>query len=121
MEFYICKHCGNLITILNKSGAPISCCGDNMTLLTANTVEASLEKHVPVVEIVGDTVTVKVGSVIHPMLPEHHISWIVLETEKGYQFKRCEGKPEAVFNIAGDRAVAAYEYCNLHGLWKKEI
>lgn len=124
VKFYLCKHCGNLVGMIQSSGAPIVCCGEPMTELKANTVDASQEKHVPAVEIDGDKVTVKVGSVPHPMLPEHHIAWIYLQTEQGGQRKCLEvgGAPEACFKVAcGDKPVAAYEYCNLHGLWVKEL
>ena len=121
VKFFICKHCGNLITMLNSSGTPVSCCGENMTELIANTVDAAQEKHVPVVNIEGTIVTVKVGSVAHPMLAEHFIQWIYLLTEQGEQIKHlAPGEaPEAVFSlIEGDKVVSVYEYCNLHGLWK---
>ncbi|HWQ59381.1 MAG TPA: desulfoferrodoxin family protein [Clostridia bacterium] len=124
IKFYQCQHCGNLVGMIHASGVPIICCGEPMTLLEANTVDASKEKHVPVVEVDGDTVTVKVGSVAHPMLPEHHIEWIYLQTEKGGQRKCLEvgGAPETCFKLScGDKPVRAYEYCNLHGLWVKEI
>ena len=86
--------------------------------LIANTVDAAQEKHVPVITISGDTVTVKVGSVEHPSLPAHYIEFIVLLTESGFQMKWLKPgmKPEAVFKVT-DKPVAAYEYCNLHGLW----
>ena len=86
----------------------------------ANTVDAAFEKHVPVIEVAGDTVTVKVGSVEHPMLDAHYIEWIVLVTESGFQMKWLKPgmKPVATFILTpGEKAVAAYEYCNLHGLW----
>ena len=89
--------------------------------LVANTVDAAQEKHVPVITINGDTVKVEVGSVEHPSLDAHYIEFIVLITETGFQMKWLKPgmKPEAVFILApGDKAVAAYEYCNLHGLWK---
>ena len=91
--------------------------------LVANTTDAANEKHVPVIKVEGSKVTVTVGEVTHPMLDEHYINWVMLETKKGRQ--RVELKPgeapEAVFALAeGDEAVAAYEYCNLHGLWKAE-
>ena len=91
------------------------------TELIANTVDAAFEKHVPVIEVAGDTVTVKVGSVEHPMLDAHYIEFIVLVTEGGMQMKWLKPgmKPEAVFKTT-DKPVAAYEYCNLHGLWKAE-
>ncbi len=90
--------------------------------LVANTVDAAQEKHVPVIEVVGDTVTVKVGSVEHPSLDAHYIEFIVLVTETGMQMKWLKPgiKPEAVFKVV-DKPVAAYEYCNLHGLWKAEV
>ena len=91
--------------------------------LVANTVDAAFEKHVPVIEVASDTVTVKVGSVEHPMLDAHYIEFVVLVTETGMQMKWLKPgmKPEAVFKlIPGDKAVVAFEYCNLHGLWKAE-
>ena len=92
------------------------------TKLVANTVDAAFEKHVPVIEVAGDTVTVKVGSVEHPMLDAHYIEWIVLLTESGFQMKwlKTGMKPEAVFKVV-DKPVAAYEYCNLHRLWKADV
>ena len=95
-----------------------------MTELVPNTTDAAQEKHVPVVEVKGNTVKVSVGSVAHPMLEEHFIQFIILETKQGFQKKDLKPgeKPEALFALAdGDEAVAAYEYCNLHGLWKAEI
>ena len=88
------------------------------TELIPNTTDAAGEKHVPVIEMIGDTVTVKVGSVEHPSLDAHYIEFIVLVTEGGMQMKWLKPgmKPEAVFKVT-DRVVAAYEYCNLHGLW----
>lgn len=91
--------------------------------LVANTVDAAQEKHVPVINQAGDTVTVKVGSVEHPMLDAHYIEFILLLTESGMQMKWLKPgmKPEATFKIVeGDKAIAAYEYCNLHVLWKAE-
>ena len=81
-KFYICKHCGNMIGMIKSSGVNVVCCGDPMTELKPNTVEASQEKHLPVVTIEGNIVKVKVGSVEHPMTEEHHIAWIYLETEQ---------------------------------------
>lgn len=95
-----------------------------MTELVPNTTDAAQEKHVPVVEVQGNIVKVSVGSVAHPMLEEHFIQFIILETKQGFQKKDLKPgeKPEALFALAdGDEAVAAYEYCNLHGLWKAEI
>lgn len=123
-KFYICKHCGNMIGMIKSSGVNVVCCGDPMTELKPNTVEASQEKHLPVVTVEGNTVKVKVGSVEHPMTEEHHIAWIYLETEQGGQRKKLAvgSKPEAEFALAGgDKVVGVYEYCNLHGLWLTKV
>ena len=119
-----CMHCGNLVTMVEDKGVPIVCCGEKMTELKPNTEDAAQEKHVPVVEVSGNTVTVKVGSVEHPMTEPHYIAHIFLETNKGVLRKDLtpSDKPEAVFALAeGETAVAAYEYCNLHGFWMKEL
>ena len=122
VRFFICKHCGNLVGLIHAGGGQLVCCGDPMTELKANTTDAAHEKHVPVVEVKGNTVNVKVGSVAHPMEEKHFIQWIYIHTEQGGQrtaFKPGD-KPEATFELAaGDKFIAAYEYCNLHGLWKK--
>ncbi|NLD60529.1 MAG: desulfoferrodoxin [Clostridiales bacterium] len=122
-RFFICKHCGNLIGMIHESGAPITCCGDHMTELIPGTVDASLEKHVPVATVEGDIVTVNVGAVAHPMVPEHYIEWIYLQTENGGQRKVLKpgDLPKAQFALLGDKPVAVFEYCNLHGLWKATI
>ncbi len=123
MKFYVCAHCGNIITFVKDSGVPVMCCGEKMQEIIPGTVDAAVEKHLPVVSVEGSQVTVQVGSVEHPMLPEHFIEWIVLETSTGSQMKALTPgeKPQAVFALAdGEKAVAAYAYCNLHGLWKTE-
>lgn len=122
-KFLRCDHCGNLVGVINDKNVPISCCGQNMTELVANTTDAANEKHVPAVEIDGDIVKVSVGSVEHPMGEDHYIEWIFVETDKGGQkvaLKPGE-KPYAEFNLHGAKAIAVYEYCNLHGLWKVEL
>ncbi len=93
----------------------------NETPLTPNTTDGAYEKHVPVIEQHGDHVTIKVGSIPHPMIPEHYIQWIILETATGFQKKDLtpNDKPEADFAVT-EPILAAYEYCNLHGLWKAE-
>ncbi len=125
MLFYKCNQCGNFITFLGeKSAATPVCCGETMTEVKANTTDASQEKHVPVVHCADGEATVNVGSVDHPMLPEHYIPFIILETNKGYQKRDLlpSDAPRAVFALAeGETPVAAYEYCNLHGLWKSDI
>ena len=121
MKFYRCEHCGNIITFVHSAGVPVMCCGQKMTELVPGTTDGAAEKHVPVVEVQGSTVQVKVGSVEYPMLPEHFIQFIAIETKHGSQIKYLQPgeKPQASFVLAdGDQLVAAYEYCNLHGLWK---
>ena len=117
-------HCGNIIEMVEDKGVPVMCCGQKMTELTPNTTDAALEKHVPEVEVDGNTVKVTVGSTLHPMTEEHYIAFIYLETDKGVQKKYLDhtGETVAVFALAeGEKPVAAYEYCNLHGFWKKEL
>ncbi|MEI3267457.1 desulfoferrodoxin family protein [Frisingicoccus sp.] len=121
MKFYVCEHCGNIITYAKNVGVPVMCCGQKMTELVPGTTDAAVEKHVPVVTVEGQKVVVEVGGVEHPMVEAHYIEWIVLETEKGYQKVdlKPEQAPKAEFALVeGDKVVAAYAYCNLHGLWK---
>lgn len=122
-KFYICEHCGNLATLLQASGVPMVCCGQPMTELLPGTTDAAVEKHVPEVTLEGNNVHVQVGSVAHPMIPEHYIQFIWIETKKGAQLARLAAgdKPEAHFTLAeGDQLENVYAYCNLHGLWKAE-
>lgn len=123
-KFYICKHCGNIIVYARNAGVAVMCCGEKMQQISANTTDASQEKHVPVIMQESGRVLVKVGEEPHPMTEQHYIAWICLATEKGYQFHYLcpEDKPEAHFMVCeDDKPVAALAYCNLHGLWKAEI
>ena len=123
LKFFVCRHCGNVIAYVKSSGVKVVCCGEPMQELVPNTSDGAGEKHVPVVVREGGVVTVKVGSVEHPMLEAHYIEWIALQTTAGVQLRRLAPgqKPEAVFALApGEEVVAAFEYCNLHGLWKWE-
>ena len=120
IRFFRCDICGNLVGMIHSSGAPMTCCGQHMTELVPGSVDASHEKHVPVIKVEGDKAIVHIGSVDHPMLAEHYIEWVYLQTEDGGQ-RKCllpGGAPEAVFALGGAKVVAAYAYCNLHGLWK---
>lgn len=124
VKLFKCAHCGNIIEMVEDKGVKVLCCGEPMQLLDPNTTDAAQEKHVPVVTVEGNKVTVNVGSAEHPMTEEHHIAFVILETDKGVQKKYLDktGKPEAVFALVeGENPVAAYEYCNLHGFWKKEL
>ena len=121
-KFYKCRHCGNIAVKFVDSKVPMVCCGEQMQELVPNTVDASNEKHVPVVTWPDDcSIKVEVGSLPHPMLPEHHIVFIYVETEDGGIRVDLKDKPEAVICMCGKKPVAVYEYCNLHGLWKTEL
>lgn len=120
MKFYRCKHCGQIIAKVKNTNVPVICCGEAMSEIIPGSVDAAKEKHVPVFTKEGNKVTVKVGSVDHPMLPEHFIEWIALETKLGNQRKALKpgDKPEVSFCIDNaDEVVAVYAYCNLHSLW----
>jgi len=119
-QIYKCPICGNIVEIVGKAGGTLVCCGKPMLLLEENSVNAAVEKHVPVVEQSGKEVFVKVGEVEHPMTEEHYIQWIEVITEnKTYKkFLKPNEKPEATF-IIEEVIVSVREYCNLHGLWKK--
>ena len=121
LKFFRCEHCGNIIEMVEDKGVPVVCCGQRMTELVAGTSDGAREKHVPVYEVKDNIVHVQVGEVAHPMIPEHYIEWIVLQTKNGVQRKELNpgDKPEACFALCdGDEVEAVYAYCNLHGLWK---
>lgn len=122
-KFYICEECGNIVGIVHSSGVPLVCCGQKMTKLEAGTVEASREKHIPVVKVEDNSIKVLIGSVSHPMTEEHSITWVYLETDKGGQRKCLKPgePPEVTFAIGDEVPVAVYAYCNLHGLWRTDI
>ncbi len=123
MKFFVCEKCGNFVEMIKESGAPMSCCGQKMTELVPGTSDGAVEKHVPEFSVDGNKVTVKVGSVEHPMVEAHYIEWIAVETKKGVQRKALhpDEKPCAEFVLTeDDSVVAVYAYCNLHGLWKAE-
>ena len=121
-KFYKCRHCGNIIQKIVDSKVPVVCCGEPMEELIPNTVDASTEKHVPVVTRLDEcTIKVEIGSTPHPMTEEHYIEWISLQTKQGNQRKLLLPgmEPKATFLIETDDEVeAVYAYCNLHSLWK---
>ncbi len=123
-KFFICEHCKNIIGVIENSGVPVVCCGQPMKELVANTTDAAVEKHVPVVTVDGNTVTAFVGDVEHPMTEAHYISWIYLKTNQGGHRKALnpDEKPEVKFALVdGEKPLEVYAYCNLHGLWKAEV
>lgn len=121
VDFYRCELCGNMVALIKKGGGTLTCCGQAMTKLEANSTDAAQEKHVPVITREGGKLKVSVGSVLHPMLPEHHIEWIALATEDKVEivYLKPGMEPKAEFNEVASGKV--YEYCNLHGLWKAEF
>ena len=124
LKFLYCASCKKLALEVIESEAPAMCCGKEMKVLKANSTDAAGEKHVPVVEVKDNVVKVTVGSVIHPMSEEHHISFVAVLFEDGsYAVKELDhvGDPVAEFPIGKAKPVAAYEFCNLHGLWKVEL
>lgn len=125
INLLICKKCGKIVERFpGTHGCPTMCCGEEMTALTANTTDGALEKHVPAVTVEGNKVHVQVGSVAHPMAEAHHISFVILVTDKEvrrHDFAFTDA-PEHTFTLGDDeKALRVYEYCNLHGLWVKEL
>ncbi len=119
MEVYKCEVCGNIVQVLHSGAGQLVCCGQPMRLLKEKSEDVGSEKHVPVIERVGDKVKVKVGSIPHPMEGQHHIEWIELVADGKIcrKFLKPGEKPEAAFETAA-KTIKAREYCNLHGLWK---
>ena len=124
MIFYECKKCGNITILIEDAGVLPVCCGDTMVQLKPLCEDAGNEKHVPVVNVEGNKVEIKVGEVDHPMSDAHYIKWIVLETNMG-EYKRVlkpGQEPKATFTLAeGETPIKAYEFCNIHSLWSKKI
>lgn len=120
LKFFKCAHCGNIVVKLVDKGTEVLCCGENMLELKANSVDASLEKHTPVVDRQNNLLKVSVGSVLHPMTEEHSINFIVLQTNLGVKIVNltAQDKPEATFVLQDNEEIKnVFEYCNLHGLW----
>ena len=123
VKFYVCPHCGNIVEMVHDAGVNPVCCGQKMNKLIPNSVDASGEKHVPVVKVNGSVVKINVGSVDHPMVDVHWIEWVELVSDKGIQRKYLNPgeAPNVKFILGGEKPLAVYAYCNLHGLWKAEI
>jgi superoxide reductase len=119
LQVYKCEMCGNIVEVIHGGQGELVCCGKPMAVLEEKTADATTEKHVPVVEAGGGGVTVKVGSVPHPMEKEHYIEWVqIMSGDNAYRiFLKPGGAPEGTFQVLkGD--IAAREYCNVHGLWR---
>ncbi len=123
LRFFKCNHCGNVVVKLVDNVVPIFCCGEKMEEIFANTIEASIEKHLPVVELKDDLVEIKVGSILHPMEESHYINFVAVETDNEYYIvSLLPGQtPEVKVFVGQSKVIAVYEYCNLHGLWKTEL
>ena len=123
VKFYICPHCGNIVEMVNDAGPKPFCCGQKMQELIPGSVDASAEKHVPDVQVGENLVEVNVGSVNHPMEEVHWIEWVQLVSDKGsYRKWLNPGQaPNVKFLLHEEKPLAVYAYCNLHGLWKKEL
>ena len=122
-KFYVCAHCRNIVEMVHDAGVSIHCCGQKMDELVPNSVEASGEKHIPAVTVHEEYVEVNVGSVDHPMVDVHWIEWVQLVSDKGsYRKELNPGEaPNVKFLLADEKPLAVYAYCNLHGLWKKDL
>jgi superoxide reductase len=121
LQIYKCEICGNIVEVLHTGKGELVCCGEPMKLYEENTIDAALEKHVPVIEKTDNGFKVKIGSVAHPMIEEHHIEWIELIVD-GIAYRKFLNpgdEPEAKFCIKAEN-VTAREYCNIHGLWKSQ-
>jgi len=119
---YKCSICGNIVEVVHNSSGTLVCCNKNMELLSENTVDASKEKHVPVIKKTKNKVFIKIGSIPHPMEPDHYIEFIELIADNNSykKFLKPGDKPEALFNVSAE-TVTAREFCNLHGLWKTDF
>lgn len=121
VDFYRCERCGNIVALIKKGGGTLTCCGQAMTKLEANSTDAAKEKHVPVVTRENGKLHVVVGSIPHPMLPEHHIEWIALVVDDKVELKYLKPGEAPKAEFAEVKAGTVYAYCNLHGLWKTEF
>ena len=120
MKFFKCKHCGKIIAVVNERQVPTICCGEPMSEMVPNTSDGAFEKHIPVYEVKDNIVTVTVGEVIHPMMENHYIEWIALETNYGNQRKVLKPGEAPIAKFAlleGEKVIRVVEHCNLHGLY----
>lgn len=123
MKFFRCKRCGKIIALVKDVPVPTICCGEAMEELIPNTQDGAHEKHIPVINVENNIVTVKVGEIDHPMLPEHYIEWIMIQTNFGNQRKILKpgDAPIAKFALLeGEEVIRALEYCNIHGLYSNK-
>ena len=119
-EVYKCELCGNMVEMVHSSAGQLVCCGQPMKVMAENTVDASKEKHIPVIEHLANGVKVTIGSIAHPMEEKHYIEWIELLVGDTVlrQYLKPGAPPVAFFEGVTAKQVVAHEFCNLHGLWK---
>lgn len=121
INFYRCEKCGDMVVLIKKGGGTLTCCGQAMTKLEANSTDAAKEKHVPVITKEDGKIKVAVGSTLHPMLVEHHIEWIALIADDKVELKYLKPGDEPKAEFTEVKSCTVYAYCNLHGLWKTEL
>ena len=120
-KFYLCKRCGNVVSIIVNGGGPLFCCGEKMVELTPNTVDAALEKHVPNCEVRDNKIIVKVGEVMHPMDEDHYINFVALEYDDTIEIHNFKPGDEPIWIFDYKENAKVYAYCNKHGLWQSDI
>ena len=120
-KFYLCKKCGNVVSLLVEGGGKLICCGDEMEELTPNTVDAVLEKHVPYSEVRDGKIVVKVGEEMHPMDEDHYINFVALQHDNTVEIHNFKPGEEPIYVFDYYENATVYAYCNKHGLWKSEI
>ncbi len=118
IKFYVCKHCGNIVTYIKNSGIKVKCCGEEMQEIIPNTIDAAKEKHLPVIKNHDNMIEISVGEVIHPMTEEHLIDWIYIQTLNGGQIIYLNEQQQPIVKIPKMQIVKVYSHCNLHGLWE---
>ncbi len=120
-KFYLCKKCGNVVTLLVNGKGTLTCCGEPMEELTVNTTDAALEKHVPTCDVRDNKIVVKVGKVLHPMDDDHYINFVALEYDGTIDIHNFKPGDEPIWIFDYQENSTVYAYCNKHGLWKSEI
>lgn len=121
MKFYKCPICGNVITLIDGNEKLIKCCGVNMEELTPNVVDASVEKHVPVFNVNGEFIEVRVGEVEHPMTEEHYIMFLAQVIDNDVHIVKFNYNDVVVGQFKNVSGSKIYSYCNLHGLWMTDV
>lgn len=122
LKIFKCLHCGNIIIKLIDNNVDVYCCNEKMKVLIPGEIDASVEKHIPKITINNNTITVNIGEIKHPMEDKHYIQFILIETNSGFQIKYLNPQDEPICTfITDENVIAVYGYCNIHGLWKKQV